>query len=76
MKYMLLIHQGTTPLPGTDAWNALTPEQQGAVELAVDLPEQGLGPTLPGWLRSAARGVDFVAPRSSNARPSPRRRTP
>jgi hypothetical protein len=34
MKYMLLIHQGTTPLPGTDAWNALSPEQQGAVYAA------------------------------------------
>jgi hypothetical protein len=34
MKYMLLIHQGTTPLPGTDEWNALTPEQQGAVYAA------------------------------------------
>lgn len=34
MKYMLLIHQGTTPVPGTDAWNALTPEQQGAVYAA------------------------------------------
>ena len=31
MKYMLLIHQGTTPLPGTDDWNALSPEEQGAV---------------------------------------------
>jgi hypothetical protein len=28
---MLLIHQGTTPLPGTDEWNALSPEEQGAV---------------------------------------------
>jgi len=31
MKYMLLIHQGTTPLPGTDAWESLSPEEQGAV---------------------------------------------
>ena len=31
MKYMLLIHQGTTPLPGTDEWNALSPDEQGAV---------------------------------------------
>jgi hypothetical protein len=31
MKYMLLIHQGTTPVPGTDAWNALSREEQGAV---------------------------------------------
>jgi len=31
MKYMLLIHQGTTPLPGTDEWNRLSKEEQGAV---------------------------------------------
>jgi hypothetical protein len=31
MKYMLLIHQGTTPLPGTPQWDALSPEEQGAV---------------------------------------------
>jgi hypothetical protein len=31
MKYMLLIHQGTTPLPGTDAWNELSQAEQGAV---------------------------------------------
>jgi hypothetical protein len=31
---MLLIHQGTTPLPGTDAWNNLSQEEQGAVYAA------------------------------------------
>ena len=31
MNYMLLIHQGTTPQPGTDAWDALSGEEQGAV---------------------------------------------
>ncbi|MCW2985207.1 MAG: hypothetical protein JWR63_2777 [Conexibacter sp.] len=31
MKYMLLIHQGTTPLPGTDAWDALSAEEQGQI---------------------------------------------
>ena len=31
MKYMLLIHQGSTPLPGSDAWNNLSKEEQGAV---------------------------------------------
>ena len=31
MKYMLLIHQGTTPLPGTDAWDRLTDDERGAV---------------------------------------------
>jgi hypothetical protein len=31
MKYMLLIHQGSTPLPGSDDWNRLSKEEQGAV---------------------------------------------
>jgi hypothetical protein len=34
MKYMLLIHQGTTPLPGTDEWDALSQEEQGKVYAA------------------------------------------
>jgi hypothetical protein len=34
MKYMLLIHQGTTPLPGTDAWNGLSQEEQQGVYAA------------------------------------------
>jgi hypothetical protein len=34
MKYMLLIHQGTTPLPGTEAWDDLSPAEQGAVYAA------------------------------------------
>jgi hypothetical protein len=31
MKYMLLIHQGTTPLPGSDAWEALSDAEKGSV---------------------------------------------
>jgi hypothetical protein len=31
MKYMLLIHQGTTPLPGTPEWEALSDDEKGAV---------------------------------------------
>jgi hypothetical protein len=31
MKYMLLIHQGSTPLPGSDEWAALSEEEKGAV---------------------------------------------
>jgi hypothetical protein len=31
MKYMILIYQGTTPLPGSDAWDQLSPEEQGRV---------------------------------------------
>ena len=34
MKYMLLIHQGTTPVPGSDAWEALPDEEKGAVYAA------------------------------------------
>ena len=31
MKYMLLIHQGTTPLPGTPEWDGLSQEEQAQV---------------------------------------------
>jgi hypothetical protein len=31
MKYMLLIHQGTTPLPGSEEWEALSEQERGAV---------------------------------------------
>ena len=31
MKYMLLIHQGSTPLPGSEEWGRLSEEEQGAV---------------------------------------------
>jgi hypothetical protein len=34
MKYMLLIHQGTTPLPGSAEWDALSADEQGAVYAA------------------------------------------
>ena len=31
MQYVMLIYQGTTPLPGTEAWNALSQDQQKAI---------------------------------------------
>ena len=31
MKYMLLIHQGDTPLPGSDAWERLSEAERGEV---------------------------------------------
>jgi hypothetical protein len=31
MKYMLLIHQGDTPLPGTPEWEGLSEDEQRAV---------------------------------------------
>ena len=34
MKYMLLIHQGTTPTPGSDEWESLSADEQKAVYAA------------------------------------------
>jgi hypothetical protein len=34
MKYMLLIHQGTTPLPGSPEWEGLSEAEQGSVYAA------------------------------------------
>jgi hypothetical protein len=34
MKYMLLIHQGTTPLPGTPEWDGLSEDERNAVYAA------------------------------------------
>jgi hypothetical protein len=31
MKYMMMIHQGTTPLPGSEEWEALSDDERGAV---------------------------------------------
>ena len=31
MKYMLLIHQGFTPLPGSDEWESLSDDEKKAV---------------------------------------------
>ena len=31
MKYMLLIHQGSTPLPGSDEWESLSDDEKKAV---------------------------------------------
>jgi hypothetical protein len=45
MKYMLLIHQGTTPLPGTPAWDELSQEEQGKVYAAYQEINQTPGVT-------------------------------
>ena len=31
MKYMLLIHQGTTPVPGSPQWDALSEDERNAI---------------------------------------------
>jgi hypothetical protein len=43
MKYMLLIHQGTTPLPGSDEWERLSPDEQKAVYTAYQAVNQTAG---------------------------------
>ena len=34
MKYMMLIHQGTTPLPGSDEWERLSEDERNSVYAA------------------------------------------
>ena len=50
MRYMLLIHQGTTPTPGDDAWNALSEEEQGKVYAAYQALNQTPGFTPGEWM--------------------------
>ena len=43
MKYMLLIHQGTTPTPGSDEWERLSENEQKAVYAAYQALNQTPG---------------------------------
>jgi hypothetical protein len=43
MKYMMLIHQGTTPTPGSDAWESLSQEEQNEVYAAYQALSQTPG---------------------------------
>jgi hypothetical protein len=53
MKYVLLIHQGTTPLPGTDEWGQLSQEAQQAVYADYQAVNQTPGVTPSDlWLES------------------------
>ncbi len=45
MKYMLLIHQGSTPLPGTDEWDGLSEDEQKAVYAAYEAINETPGVT-------------------------------
>ena len=59
MQFVLLIYQGTTPLPGTDRWNALPEEEQKRVyEEYGDLNKApGVTPGLPLGLPKDAKTV-------------------
>jgi hypothetical protein len=50
MKYLLLIHQGDTPLPGTDEWNSLPEEEQQAVYRDYQAVNENPGVTPGLWL--------------------------
>jgi hypothetical protein len=52
MKYMLLIHQGDTPLPGTDAWERLSEDEQRAVYADYHTVNGTPGVTPGLWLES------------------------
>jgi hypothetical protein len=49
MQYVLMIYQGSTPLPGTDEWAALSEDEQQAVYKAYGEINQtpGVTPGLP-----------------------------
>ncbi len=59
MKFVLLIYQGTTPLPGSDRWKALSEAEQKKVyaDYAELNQTPGIEPGLPLGLPSAARTV-------------------
>ena len=62
MKYVLLVFQGTTPLPGTARWSALPPAEQK--QIYADYAElnqtPGITPGLPLGLPAAARTVQVL----------------
>lgn len=63
MKYVLMIFQGTTPLPTDhDAWNALSPEEQAQIyqDYAALNETPGVSPGLPLGLPKAAVTVQVA----------------
>jgi hypothetical protein len=51
MKYILLIHQGSTPLPGTDEWKSLSKDEQKAVYADYQAINQTPGVTPAGQMQ-------------------------
>jgi hypothetical protein len=52
MKYMLLIQQGTTPLPGSPAWERLSQDEQKAVYSDYQAVNETPGVTPGAWLET------------------------
>lgn len=59
MKYAILIYHGTTPLPGSDAWEMLSKKEQQAIyaDYAALNQTPGLTPTIPLGLPPTATTV-------------------
>ena len=59
MQFVLLIYQGTTPLPNTDAWSALSQDEQKAIyaDYAALNQAPGVSPGLPLGLPADAKTV-------------------
>ena len=59
MQYALLIHQGTSPLPDTDAWSALSQQEQTEIyaQYAELNRDERITPGLPLGLPAAAQTV-------------------
>ncbi len=51
MKYMLLIHHGSTPVPGTEAWEALPAAEQAAIFAGYKALNETPGVTPGAWMQ-------------------------
>jgi hypothetical protein len=59
MQFVLMIYQGTTPLPGSDSWQTLSEAEQKKIyaDYAELNKTEGVAPGLPLGLADAARTV-------------------
>jgi hypothetical protein len=59
MKFVLLVYQGSTPLPGSDRWQSLSEAEQKTIyaDYAALNKTEGVAPGLPLGLPDAARTV-------------------
>jgi hypothetical protein len=59
MKFVMMIYQGTTPLPGSDSWKTLPAEEQKAIyaDYASINKSPGVTPGVPLGMPTAAKTV-------------------